>query len=895
MKKNRSKGIEKLAEFAKKDIAEVLTILESSIDGITNQEAKRRLEIFGANEIVHEKPPPWYVELLKAFVNPFIGILIFLAVASYITDVLFAPPGEGDWSTIIIICIMVGVSGVLRFVQEYKSKTEAQKLKAMIRTTALVRRKDVGTIEINIDEVVPGDIVYLSAGDLVPGDLRIIRSKDLFVNQAVLTGESEPVEKYAELPEDKKLSKRLSLTDLENMCFMGTSVVSGSGVGIVVATGENTYLGSVAESLMGQRALTSFEKGINEVSKLLIKFIALVFPIVFVINGLTKGNWFDALLFALAVAVGITPEMLPMIVTANLARGAVAMARRKTIVKRLDSIQNFGAMDVLCTDKTGTLTLNKVILVKHMDVHGNEDERVLRHAFLNSYYQTGLRNLLDIAILEYGKERGMDESILERVYRKVDEIPFDFTRRRMSVVLESGVAGSKKRQLITKGAVEEVVSVCSFVEYRGRVIPLTEEIKAEVFRMVEKLNEDGMRVLAVAQKNDVSPEGVFGVKDENHMVLMGFLAFLDPPKETAPYAIHALKTHGVEIKILTGDNPVVTKKICKEVGIEVKGVLLGEQIDSMTDEELMVVVDSTTIFAKLAPTQKARIIKVLRRKGHVVGFLGDGINDAPAMREADVAISVDNAVDIAKESADIILLEKNLMVLKDGVVEGRKTFANIVKYIAITASSNFGNVFSVLIASAFLPFLPMTPLQLLFLNLTYDLSMTSMPFDRVDRDYVEKPKKWNAEKIKHFMLWFGPASSIFDIFTYLMLFFLVGPAVLGGSYYSLPAELKTQFASLFQTGWFVESLWTQTMVVYMLRTKRIPFLGSFPGLPLFFLTMTALLVDTFVPFTVFGEKLGMRALPPFYFLLILVPAIVGYLTLAHFLKGKFLKRYGDLF
>ncbi|SNZ13133.1 magnesium-translocating P-type ATPase [Hydrogenobacter hydrogenophilus] len=891
-RRKNSYNFDRLVEFAKKDIKELFYSLDSSEEGLSTHEAKRRLEIFGSNEIVHEKPAPWYIELLKAFINPFIGILVFLAMVSYMTDVLFAPPDERDWSTIIIISVMVIVSGVLRFLQEYKSNLEAQKLKAMVHTTVLVKRRDEGIVEINIEEVVPGDIVYLSAGDLVPADLRILRSKDLFVNQAVLTGESEPVEKYPNLI--KELLEKPTPLDLENICFMGTSVASGSGIGVVLATGESTYLGSIAKSLVGRRSQTSFEKGVNEVSKLLIKFIAVIFPLVFVINGLTKGSWFDALLFALAVAVGITPEMLPMIVTTNLAKGAVAMARRKTIVKRLDSIQNLGSMDVLCTDKTGTLTLNKVILVKYMDIHGEEEERVLRHAFLNSYYQTGLKNLLDVAILEYGREKGMEGSVLEKVYKKVDEIPFDFVRRRMSVVLESTVAGGKKRQLITKGAVEEVLSVCSLVEYKGRVIPLTDKIKAEVLQMVEKLYEDGMRVLAVAQKNHVPPEGIFGVKDESNMVLMGFLAFLDPPKETAPQAVQALKACGVDIKILTGDNHIVAKKICKEVGIDVKHVLLGDQIERMSDEELMGVIEETTIFAKLTPAQKARIIKVLKSKGHIVGFLGDGINDTPAMREADVAISVDNAVDIAKESADVILLEKNLMVLKNGVVEGRKTFANIAKYISITASSNFGNVFSVLVASVFLPFLPMAPLQLLFLNLTYDLSMTSIPFDRVDKEYIEGPKRWSAKRIRNFMLWFGPASSLFDIFTFAMLFFVVCPAVLG-TYNHLSTGLKNQFVSLFQTGWFVESLWTQTMVVYMLRTKKLPLIGSFPGLLVVLFTAIALFIGSLLPFTVFGEKLGMRPLPSLYFWYVLLPAIMGYLTLAQFLKGRFIKRYGDLF
>lgn len=884
-----------LVNFAKKDIDEVLASLGTDRDGLTVEEAEERLEMYGLNEVAHEKPDPWYVQLVKAFINPFIGILVFLAIVSYITDILFVLPQDRDWSTIIIISIMVLVSGLLRFVQEYRSNIEAEKLKAMVHTTAAVKRKETGVKEIKMEEIVPGDIIHLAAGDMVPADLRVITSKDLFINQATLTGESEPVEKYPNLKEEKRKAESLSISDLENICFMGTSVVSGSAIGVVISTGERTYFGSMAKTLVGQRAMTSFEKGIDNVSRLLIKFMAAMFPVVFIINGLTKGNWLDALLFALAVAVGLTPEMLPMIVTTNLAKGAVAMAKHKTIVKRLDAIQNFGAMDILCTDKTGTLTLNKIVLEKHLDIHGNEDDRVLRHAFLNSYYQTGLRNLLDIAILEYGEEKGMKGSELEKIYKKVDEIPFDFVRRRMSVVLESenGVDG-KKRQLVTKGAVEEMLSICDWVEYKGEVVPLTEEIKEEALEMVRKLNEDGMRVLAVAQKNEVPPEGVFSVADESKMVLMGFLAFLDPPKETAPYAIKALKEHGVEVKILTGDNEIVTKKVCKEVGIPVQNVLLGEEIENMTDDELAEIAERTTIFAKLTPMQKARIIKALRTKGHVVGFLGDGINDAPAMREADVAISVDNAVDIAKESADIILLEKSLMVLEEGVVEGRKIFGNIMKYIAITASSNFGNVFSVLVASAFLPFLPMAPLQLLFLNLTYDLSMASIPWDRMDREYIEKPRKWDAANIGHFMIWFGPTSSIFDITTYALMFFVVGPMVIGGSYFLLPAELKAQFVSLFQTGWFVESLWTQTMVVHMLRTEKVPFIQSMPAWPLFLFTMTAILVGTVVPFTIFGAQLGMRPLPLTYFGIVLIPTILAYLTLAQYVKTRFIKRFGTL-
>ncbi|WP_028992573.1 magnesium-translocating P-type ATPase [Thermoanaerobacter thermocopriae] len=877
-----------LIEFARKDVDEILAQLGTNREGLTSEEAQDRLEMYGLNEVAHEKPAPWYIQLIKAFINPFIGILVFLAIVSYITDVLFTAPQDRDWSTIIIISIMVTVSGLLRFVQEYRSNVEAEKLKALVYTTAAVIRKDTGEKEIKIEEIVPGDIIHLAAGDMVPADVRVITSKDLFINQATLTGESEPVEKYPDLKEEKRKAKDLSLSDLENICFMGTNVVSGSAIAVVLSTGDRTYFGSMAKSLVGHRVMTSFERGINNVSKVLIKFMTVMFPIVFVINGLTKGNWLDALLFALAVAVGLTPEMLPMIVTTNLAKGAVTMAKRKTIVKRLDAIQNFGAMDVLCTDKTGTLTLNKIVVEKHLDIHGNEDDRVLRHAYLNSFYQTGLRNLMDVAILEYGAEKGFNG--LEKIYKKVDEIPFDFVRRRMSVVLESE---GGKRQLVTKGAVEEVLSICEYAEYKGEVVPLTDEIRQEVREMVKRLNEDGMRVLAVAQKNDVPPEGVFSVADESKMVLMGYIGFLDPPKESAPYAIKALKEHGVDVKILTGDNEIVTKKICKEVGINVENVLLGNEIENMTDEELAEVAEKTTIFAKLSPMQKSKIIKTLQNKGHIVGYMGDGINDAPALREADVGISVDSAVDIAKESADIILLEKSLTVLEEGVVEGRRIFGNIMKYIAVTSSSNFGNVFSVLVASAFLPFLPMQPLQLLFLNLTYDLSMTSVPWDTMDREYIQKPRKWDAANIGNFMIWFGPISSIFDITTYALMFYLIGPIVIGGSYFLLPEELKLLFVSLFQTGWFVESLWTQTMVVHMLRTEKIPFIQSIASWPLLLFTSAAVTVGTIVPFTSFGAKIGMMPLPAMYFLF-LIATLLAYLILAQYVKTRFVKRFGSL-
>lgn len=880
--------LKKLIEFAKKDTNEVLAQFNTQIEGLTSDKAEELLKIYGLNEVAHEKPAPWYIQLFQSFINPFTGILLFLAIVSYITDVLITSPSDKNWSTIIIISIMVIASGLLRFFQEYRSNIAAEKLKALIHTTAAVIRKDTRGQEINISEIVPGDIVHLSAGDMIPADVRVLFSKDLFINQATLTGESEPVEKYPALKEEKKSSNNLNISDLDSICFMGTDVVSGSANAVALSTGNRTYFGSMAMSLVGHRAMTSFERGINDVSKVLIRFIVIMVPIVFIINGLTKANWLEALLFALAVAVGITPEMLPMLVTTNLAKGAVTMAKHKTIVKRLDAIQNFGAMNILCADKTGTLTLNKIIVEKHLDVHGDEDDRVLRHAYLNSYYQTGLRDLMDIAILEHGIEQGFNG--LDKIYKKIDEIPFDFVRRRMSVVLESQ---GGKRQLVTKGAVEEILSICEYADYKGEVIPLTDDIRQESMEIVKKINADGMRVLAVAQKNDVPSEKVFSVADESKMVLMGYICFLDPPKESAIYAIKALKKNGVSVKILTGDNEIITSKICKEVELPVENILLGNEIENLTDEELTAVAEKTTIFAKLTPMQKSRIIKALKNKGNIVGYLGDGINDASALRESDVSISVDSAVDIAKESADIILLEKNLMVLEEGVAEGRKIFGNIMKYIAITSSSNFGNMFSVLVASSLLPFLPMLPLQILFLNLAYDFSMTSIPWDTMDKEYLQKPRKWESSNIGKFMIWFGPVSSIFDLTTYALMFFLIGPIVMGGSYFLLPETLKQNFISIFQAGWFVESLWTQTLVVQMLRTEKIPFIQSIASWPLLLFSSTALTIETIIPFTSLGARLGMKPLPWIYFPF-LIATILAYLFLAQYVKTRFIKKFGHL-
>lgn len=842
-------------------------------NGLESEEARKRLSIYGFNEITHEKADPWYIQLIKSFINPFNVVLMLLAVISFIMDVVLAEPGEQSWEAVIIISTMVTLSGILRFIQEFRSNKAAEKLKALVKTTATVIRKDTGKQEIEMSKIVPGDIIMLSAGDMIPADVRILSSKDLFISQSVLTGESMPVEKF-DKPDFSKNKENCNVTDLTNMCFMGTNVTSGSAKALVVATGNSTYFGLMAKSIVGHRPQTSFDKGVNSVSWLLIRFMSVMVPIVFIINGMTKGKWLEAFLFALSVAVGLTPEMLPMVVNANLAKGAVIMSKRKTVVKRLSSIQNFGAMDVLCTDKTGTLTRDEIVLERHLDIHGNTDDRVLRHAYLNSYYQTGLKNLMDIAVLKYGNEKGFSE--LTDKYQKVDEIPFDFKRRRMSVVLQNG---DGKRQLVTKGAVEEMLSICSFAEYQGNVVLLTEDIKNEVKDMVKSLNEDGMRVIAVAQKNNVPADNSFGVKDECDMVLMGYIGFLDPPKETASQAIAALNEYGVKVKILTGDNEIVTKKICKEVGMPIDRIMLGYQIESMCDEELKIEVEKTNIFAKLTPEQKSRIIKILQNNGHTVGFLGDGINDAPALKEADVGISVDTAVDIAKESADIILLEKSLMVLEEGVIEGRKTFGNIMKYLKMTASSNFGNVFSVLAASAFLPFLPMLPIHLLVQNLLYDISQISIPWDNMDAEYLKVPRKWDATSIRRFMIWIGPVSSIFDITTYMLMFFVFGAN-------------RPELQSLFQSGWFIEGLLSQTLIVHMIRTPKIPFIQSRASAPVLLLTGAIMTIGIIVPFTGFGASIGLQPLPMNYFPW-LGATLLSYCLLTQIIKVAYIKKYND--
>ncbi|MEG0793795.1 MAG: magnesium-translocating P-type ATPase [Lachnospiraceae bacterium] len=852
-------------------------------EGYDSQMVDTMREHYGENKITHQKKLSLLHRLIIAFVNPFTLVLFALAMVSLITDVVIAAPGEGDPTAVIIITAMVTISGLLRFVQESRSGKAAERLTAMVETTISIQRGKEGRQEMPICELVVGDIVHLAAGDMVPADLRILQAKDLFISQSTLTGESDPLEKLT-LSESSSLKNPL---DCRNLAFMGSNVISGSAIAIVIGVGDNTLFGEIAQDITEKKPQTSFEKGVNSVSWVLIRFMLVMVPIVLFLNGFTKGDWLDAFLFALSVAVGLTPEMLPMLVSANLARGAVTMSKHQVIVKDLNAIQNFGAMDVLCTDKTGTLTQDKVVLLHSLDIHGKENERVLRHAFINSSHQTGLKNLMDIAVIQYAHERSLTEAW--NGYRKVDEIPFDFNRRRMSVVVEK----EDKTQLITKGAVEEMLSICSLVEYQGRVEPITNMIKKEIQETVACYNARGMRVLAVAQKSNPSPIATFSIADEADMVLMGYLAFLDPPKESTAKAIHTLQEYGVSIKILTGDNDAVTRCICKQVGIPVEHLICGCELEKMSDQQLQVIVEKANVFAKLSPAQKARVVTMLRANGHTVGFMGDGINDASAMKMADVGISVDTAVDIAKETANIILLKKDLMVLERGVIEGRKTYANIIKYIKMTASSNFGNMFSVLAASAFLPFLPMLPIQLLALNLIYDISCLTIPWDNVDKDYLKVPRKWDASSISKFMLWIGPTSSVFDITTYVVLYFFICPMMFGGFFKNLDPMAQASFIMLFQTGWFVESLWSQTLVIHMIRTPKIPFIQSRASWQLTLLTTCGIAVGTLVPFTPLGHMLCMMHLPLIYFPCLIV-TIFCYMVLATVVKKVFVKRYGEL-
>jgi len=857
---------ERCLTLAKMEIAELWQQLNGHPEGLNDKEVQEARETHGANQIPGQRPTPWWQHLWSCYRNPFNLLLTCLGLFSYASEDLFAAG---------VIGLMVAISTCLNFIQEARSTRAADALKAMVSNTATVQRVvdekgASGWVEIPLDQLVPGDIVKLAAGDMIPADLRVVQARDLFVAQASLTGESLPVEKVARTRQPAQTNPLES----DTLCFMGTNVVSGTAQAVVIATGGNTWFGQLAGRVSEQASEpNAFQKGIGRVSMLLIRFMLVMTPVVLLINGFTKGDWWEAALFSLSVAVGLTPEMLPMIVTSTLARGAVKLSKQKVIVKHLDAIQNFGAMDILCTDKTGTLTQDKIVLENHTDIAGKVSERVLHTAWLNSHYQTGLKNLLDVAVLE-GVDAETAQALSSR-WQKIDEIPFDFERRRMSVVVAEQ---ADVHQLICKGALQEVLSVCTQVRYHGEIVPLDDTMLKRIQRVTETQNRQGLRVVAVATKYLPARTGDYHRADESDLILEGYIAFLDPPKETTKPALKALKASGITVKILTGDSELVAAKVCREVGLDVGELVTGHQIEKMDDDELAALAKHTTLFARLTPMHKERIVTLLRREGHVVGFMGDGINDAPALRAADIGISVDGAVDIAREAADIILLEKSLMVLEEGVIEGRKTFANMLKYIKMTASSNFGNVFSVLVASAFLPFLPMLPLHLLIQNLLYDVSQVAIPFDNVDEEQIQKPQRWNPADLGRFMIFFGPISSIFDILTFCVMWWVFKANV---------PEAQT----LFQSGWFVVGLLSQTLIVHMIRTRRVPFIQSRAAWPLIVMTLMVIMVGIALPFSPLASYLQLQALPLAYFPW-LIAILAGYMTLTQLVKGFYSRRYG---
>ncbi|WP_437890675.1 magnesium-translocating P-type ATPase [Phytobacter sp. V91] len=857
---------ERCLALATMELSELWRQFNSHPEGLNEKEVQASRDAHGENRIPGQRPMPWWRHLWSCYRNPFNLLLTCLGIFSYASEDLFAAG---------VIGLMVAISTLLNFIQEARSTKAADALKAMVSNTATVLRVrneqgESGWLEIPLDQLVPGDIVKLAAGDMIPADLRVIQARDLFVAQASLTGESLPVEKVA----NTRNPDQSNPLESDTLCFMGTNVVSGTAQAMVTATGGNTWFGQLAGRVGEQESEpNAFQKGIGRVSMLLIRFMLVMTPVVLLINGFTKGDWWEAALFSLSVAVGLTPEMLPMIVTSTLARGAVKLSKQKVIVKHLDAIQNFGAMDILCTDKTGTLTQDKIVLEDHTDIVGRVSERVLHTAWLNSHYQTGLKNLLDVAVLE-----GVDAEAAQRLsarWQKIDEIPFDFERRRMSVVVAEQCDA---HQLICKGALQEILNVCTQVRYNGEIVPLDEGMLKRIQRVTETQNRQGLRVVAVATKYLPARAGDYQRADESDLILEGYIAFLDPPKETTAPALKALAASGVTVKILTGDSELVAAKVCREVGLNVGEWVTGNQIEKMDDDALATLAKSTTLFARLTPMHKERIVTLLRREGHVVGFMGDGINDAPALRAADIGISVDGAVDIAREAADIILLEKSLMVLEEGVIEGRKTFANMLKYIKMTASSNFGNVFSVLVASAFLPFLPMLPLHLLIQNLLYDVSQVAIPFDNVDEEQIQKPQRWNPADLGRFMIFFGPISSIFDILTFCVMWWVFKANV---------PEAQT----LFQSGWFVFGLLSQTMIVHMIRTRRVPFIQSRAAWPLILMTLVVIVVGVAVPFSPLASYLQLQALPLAYFPW-LIAILAGYMTLTQLVKGFYSRRYG---
>ncbi|EFE57639.1 magnesium-translocating P-type ATPase [Streptococcus oralis] len=877
---------ERLATAIHTPLKETLSFYKTSLTGLTEEQVEKNRDLYGENTITKGQEDSILKKIYESIINPFTIILLVIAMISMVTNVWLAKPGQEDPTTSIIIVVLVLISGGIRFVQELRSDKAATNLSKMIVNTATVIREGQ-SLEVAIEDLVVGDIVKLSAGDMIPADLILIESRDFFVQQSGLTGESDSVEKLAL----SKMSQSNfdSLLEAEALAFMGTNVISGSAKALILAVGDDTMMGEIEQTLNTYDEPTSFEREMNSISWLLIRLMLVMVPIVFLSNGLTDGDWLEAGVFALSVGVGLTPEMLPMIITASLAKGSIIMAKEKVVIKKLNAIQDLGAIDILCTDKTGTLTQDEIVLEYPLDIHGDLDLSVLRRAYLNSYFQTGLKNLMDRAIISRTEKEAKEHAILQNLdtsFQKIDELPFDFERRRMSVIVKDE---NEVVSLVTKGALEEMLAISTHVEYQGQISPLTDDIRVEILKEVDQLNQQGLRVLGVAYKTGLKEGFAYSVEDEKEMILTGYLAFLDPPKPSAAPAIKALLEHGVKTKILTGDNEKVTQAICEKVGLDIEHILLGVDIDQMSDEQLAEVVESVTVFAKLSPDQKARIILQLKRNGHGVGYMGDGINDAPSMKVADVGISVDTAVDIAKETADVILLDKDLMVLETGIVEGRKVYANMTKYIKMTVSSNFGNIFSLLVSGIFLPFLPMAPIHLIVLNLVYDLSCISLPFDNVDEDFLKHPHKWEAKSITRFMIWMGPISSAFDILTFILLYFIIVPMATGQAY-AHGAESATGFIILFQTGWFIESMWSQTMVIHMLRSAKLPFLQSRPSWFVLGTTLLAASFVTFLPYSSIASLLHLTPLEPIYFLFLLL-IIVLYMISVTVVKRLYIKKF----
>lgn len=836
-------------------------------EGLNQEQVVNNLNQYGKNEMKQAKPKKWYHYLLESLFSPFNIILLGITLVLIYTDIIL--PEKPSPANIIVIVVLVTISTLLEFFEEYRSNQAAQKLKELVQTTTTVLRNGKPE-KVPLKEVTLYDVVVLSAGDMIPADLRIIEGKDLYVGQSSITGESDSVKKLSKT-ELASIEEIEAITDLDTICFMGTNVISGSAKGVVIKTGDDTYFGKVAHTLVQGKPKTSFQKGVESISKLLIRFMLILIPIVFLFNA-GKHDILIAFTFAVAIAIGITPLLLPVILSSSLSKGAVRMSKKKTIVKKLDSIQSFGAMNILCTDKTGTLTEDKIVLEKYLDIKGEEDFRILKHAFLNSYFQTGLKGNIDEAVIKRALEHNMQE--LTTTYQKVDEIPFDFARRRLSVVVEK----EGKRQLITKGAVEEILSICTMVDYKAEVMPITNEMKNNIRQITKKLNEDGLRVVAVCQKNEIKGIQNFAVQDEKNMVLLGFIGFLDPPKESAKVAIERLNQAGTRVMVLTGDNAEVTKAICKKVGINTNRIVLGSELDKLADYGVLRLLKKANVFAKLSPIQKARLVRILKEAGNVVGYMGDGINDAPSLTNSDVGISVDTAVDIAKETADIILLEKDLNVLMDGVLEGRKTFANIMKYIKLAASFNFGEVSSVIIASILLPFFPITPIQLLVQSLLYDVGQLTLPFDYVDEEYLKKPRQWNIKSLTHFMTFMGPLSSCFDLIVFATLWF--------------GFNLRAPDAATFQTIWFSYGVVSNLIGMHIIRTAKKPFIESHASKIVYISSIALSIIAILVPFTILGKVIGLVPLSlPYIGVIIAVPIL--YCFVAIFAKKIYIKKYGE--